>query len=132
MPQTTTLSPDKDSRLFPHFSTGFKSPYVHRKSRLRRKNLGRRRQRERERERDARRRVFIDRDGVLFRYILDFLREGRLVLPENFSEVRRLKMEAVYYRLKDMAKSLRLKDQDDDEDDEDGDKKAKGNRGGTV
>ncbi|XP_071444244.1 BTB/POZ domain-containing protein KCTD16 [Hetaerina americana] len=83
---------------------------------------------------DSKGRVFIDRDGVLFRYVLDFLREGRLVLPENFSEVKRLKSEASFYKLKDMAKSLHLKDQDDDEDDEDGDKKAlvKANKGGIT
>ena len=33
---------------------------------------------------DSKGRVFIDRDGVLFRYILDFLRNGVTVLPENF------------------------------------------------
>jgi len=38
-------------------------------------------------------RVFIDRDGVLFRYILDYLRNRKLVLPENFSELSRLRLE---------------------------------------
>ena len=33
---------------------------------------------------DSKGRVFIDRDGVLFRYILDFLRNGRLILPDKF------------------------------------------------
>lgn len=33
---------------------------------------------------------FIDRDGILFRYILDYLRNRRLILPENFSEKERL------------------------------------------
>ena len=40
-------------------------------------------------------RWFIDRDGVLFRYILDYLRNRRLVLPENFSELSRLKSEVI-------------------------------------
>ena len=34
--------------------------------------------------RDSKGRVFIDRDGVLFRFILDFLRNGTLILPDNF------------------------------------------------
>ena len=33
---------------------------------------------------DSKVRVFIDRDGVLFRHILDFLRNGRLILPDKF------------------------------------------------
>ena len=42
---------------------------------------------------------FIDRDGVLFRYILDYLRNKKLVLPENFQETKRLAMEAEFYEL---------------------------------
>lgn len=42
-------------------------------------------------------RWFLDRDGILFRYILDYLRNRRLVLPENFSEVGRLKSEVSYW-----------------------------------
>ena len=38
--------------------------------------------------RDSKGRVFIDRDGVLFRFILDFLRNGTLILPENFQVLR--------------------------------------------
>ena len=34
--------------------------------------------------RDSKGRIFIDRDGVLFRFILDFLRNGTLILPDNF------------------------------------------------
>lgn len=33
---------------------------------------------------DSRGRIFIDRDGVLFRFILDYLRNGSLILPDNF------------------------------------------------
>lgn len=51
-------------------------------------------------------RVFIDRDGVLFRYILDYLRNRKLVLPENFSELSRLRLEAEYYRLPELIKLL--------------------------
>jgi len=53
-------------------------------------------------------RVFIDRDGVLFRYILDYLRnEGRLVLPEGFQERRRLLQEAEYFRLTGLVCAVR-------------------------
>ena len=37
--------------------------------------------------------VFIDRDGELFAYILDYLRSGKLLLPENFRELARLREE---------------------------------------
>ena len=39
---------------------------------------------------DAKGRYFIDRDGVLFRYILDYLRDKSLNLPEGFREKQRL------------------------------------------
>lgn len=49
--------------------------------------------------RDSKNRVFVDRDGVLFRYVLDFLRNRKLVLPENFREKDRLAQEAAFYNL---------------------------------
>ena len=58
--------------------------------------------------RDSKNRVFIDRDGVLFRYILDYLRNKKLSLPENFAERDRLRVEADYYRLDNMSKALAL------------------------
>ena len=51
-------------------------------------------------------RYFIDRDGVLFRYVLDFLRNKRLVVPESFQERRRLRQEADYYQLADLVLQL--------------------------
>lgn len=57
--------------------------------------------------RDSKNRIFIDRDGVLFRYILDYLRNKKLSLPENFSERDRLRAEADYYRLIGMSQALR-------------------------
>lgn len=51
---------------------------------------------------DSKGRYFVDRDGVLFRYILDFLRNQKLVLPENFHERERLKNEAEYFNMSDM------------------------------
>ncbi len=58
--------------------------------------------------RDNKGKYFLDRDGVLFRYILDYLRNKSLTLPENFHEVRRLKQEAEYFKLPEMMKSIRL------------------------
>jgi len=56
--------------------------------------------------RDSKNRIFIDRDGVLFRYVLDFLRNKKLSLPENFAERDRLKIEAEFYRLVTMTRAL--------------------------
>jgi len=55
---------------------------------------------------DSKGRVFIDRDGVLFRYILDYLRNGRLILPDNFKEVERLKIEAEYFQMETLLHQL--------------------------
>lgn len=55
---------------------------------------------------DAKGRVFIDRDGVLFRYILDYLRDSGISLPEGFRERERLKKEAEYFRLAGLIKAL--------------------------
>ena len=57
--------------------------------------------------RDAKGRVFIDRDGVLFRYVLDFLRSQKLVLPDNFQEGERLLAEAEYFQLSELEEALR-------------------------
>lgn len=40
---------------------------------------------------------FIDRDGQMFRHILNFVRNGRLLLPDDFSDVELLLEEAKYY-----------------------------------
>ncbi|ELK11021.1 BTB/POZ domain-containing protein KCTD12 [Pteropus alecto] len=44
--------------------------------------------------RDSKGRFFLDRDGFLFRYILDYLRDLQLVLPDYFPERSRLQREA--------------------------------------
>uniref|UniRef100_A0A8C6XMH7 Potassium channel tetramerization domain containing 12 n=1 Tax=Naja naja TaxID=35670 RepID=A0A8C6XMH7_NAJNA len=49
--------------------------------------------------RDAKGRFFLDRDGFLFRYVLDYLRDQELVLPEGFPERNRLRREAEYFQL---------------------------------
>ncbi|KAJ8976658.1 hypothetical protein NQ317_004676 [Molorchus minor] len=55
---------------------------------------------------DVKNRYFIDRDGVLFRYVLDFLRDGNVVLPECFRERERLKREAEKYLLHGLVESI--------------------------
>ncbi|XP_018327293.1 BTB/POZ domain-containing protein KCTD12 [Agrilus planipennis] len=55
---------------------------------------------------DSKGRSFLDRDGILFRYILDYLRDGALVLPECFREKERLKKEAEKLRLPAIVQSI--------------------------
>lgn len=55
---------------------------------------------------DAKGRIFIDRDGVLFRYLLDYLRSASLTLPEGFRETDRLKKEAEHFKLKGLLTNL--------------------------
>ena len=59
--------------------------------------------------RDARGRYFIDRDGALFRYVLDYLRNSKLCLPEEFIERERLLCEAEYYKIEGLIEALREK-----------------------
>lgn len=49
---------------------------------------------------------FLDRDGALFRHVLDYLRNQRLVLPEGFKEAERLKQEANFYGLPELEKAV--------------------------
>ncbi|XP_067852327.1 BTB/POZ domain-containing protein KCTD16-like isoform X2 [Heptranchias perlo] len=56
--------------------------------------------------RDNRGRFFIDRDGFLFRYILDYLRDRAVVLPELFPEKMRLRREAEFFQLPDLVRML--------------------------
>lgn len=55
---------------------------------------------------DAKGRIFLDRDGVLFRYILDYLRDGAISLPEGFREKDRLRKESELLKLNGLTKSL--------------------------
>ena len=48
---------------------------------------------------DSKQRIFIDRDGPLFRHILNFLRNKSLNLPSDFSEYAQLRQEADFYRI---------------------------------
>uniref|UniRef100_A0A914VI91 BTB domain-containing protein n=1 Tax=Plectus sambesii TaxID=2011161 RepID=A0A914VI91_9BILA len=56
---------------------------------------------------DRNKRVFIDRDGDLFGYILNYFRDGkRTVLPEDSSTLRRLVREAEFFNLPQLVNIL--------------------------
>ncbi|XP_072837598.2 BTB/POZ domain-containing protein KCTD12 [Pogona vitticeps] len=56
--------------------------------------------------RDSKGRFFVDRDGFLFRYILDYMRDQQLILPEHFPERGRLQREAEFFQLPELVKTL--------------------------
>ncbi|XP_061542028.1 BTB/POZ domain-containing protein KCTD12b [Phycodurus eques] len=56
--------------------------------------------------RDTKGRFFVDRDGFLFRYILDYMRDQHLVLPDHFPERGRLQREAEFFNLPELVKQL--------------------------
>ncbi|XP_053740277.1 BTB/POZ domain-containing protein KCTD1 isoform X1 [Synchiropus splendidus] len=49
---------------------------------------------------------FIDRDGHMFRYILNFLRTSKLLIPEDFKDYSLLYEEARYFQLQPMLNEL--------------------------
>ncbi|XP_040278299.1 potassium channel regulatory protein [Bufo bufo] len=49
---------------------------------------------------------FVDRDGTLFSYILDYLRTSQLTLPSDFSDYERLQREAEFYQIPSLAEQL--------------------------
>lgn len=59
-------------------------------------------------EKDQTGKYFIDRDGSLFRYILDFLRTNKLHLPEDFREIARLRNEAQFFEISGLEVQLDL------------------------
>lgn len=65
--------------------------------------------------RDAQGRVFFDRDGNLFRLILNFLRDGKLILPEKFDEFHQLKSEAEFYRIDRLINEIENRLNDENE-----------------
>ncbi|CAH8549772.1 unnamed protein product [Schistosoma mattheei] len=50
---------------------------------------------------------FIDRDGVLFRHVLNFLRTNKVNLDPNFTEFDQLVEEATFYGLDEMVNQLK-------------------------
>lgn len=55
---------------------------------------------------DAKGRIFLDRDGVLFRFILDYLRDDAIQLPDGFREKQRLLKEAEHFKLNGLIKCI--------------------------
>lgn len=49
---------------------------------------------------------FIDRCGHIFEYILQFIRCGKLVLPEDFKELELLRLEADFYQIEDLISAI--------------------------
>ena len=50
---------------------------------------------------------FIDRDGTHFRYILNYLRTGQLVVPEDKIVRRELLTEAEFYQVQGIIDELK-------------------------
>lgn len=65
---------------------------------------------------DNKGRFFFDRDGFLFRYILDYLRDSELFLPEFFKEKRRLRKEADFFQLPELSRRLEAAGKDGSDD----------------
>ena len=52
---------------------------------------------------------FIDRDGTYFRHILNYLRDGELILPGRAEFLKELEAEARFYRLQGILDALKPK-----------------------
>ncbi len=52
---------------------------------------------------------FIDRDGTHFRFILNYLRNGELILPEGATFLKELEAEAKFYQLQGILDELKPK-----------------------
>lgn len=50
--------------------------------------------------------IFIDRDGALFRIILNFLRSSKLNLPKNFPDLEQLQDEVDFYQIQPLIDQL--------------------------
>ena len=50
---------------------------------------------------------FIDRDGTYFRYILNYLRTGQFIVPQDRAVCREILAEAEFYQVEDMIYELR-------------------------
>ena len=55
---------------------------------------------------DRRGRYFIDRDGDLFRHVLEYLGTGEIRISKDFPDIESLRKEASFYGLKTMKRML--------------------------
>ncbi|KAK3107309.1 hypothetical protein FSP39_011592 [Pinctada imbricata] len=53
--------------------------------------------------RDERGSIFLDRDGYVFRFVLNYLRTNKLIVPNGYKELHLLKEEADYFGLDDLV-----------------------------
>lgn len=56
--------------------------------------------------RDPKGNYFIDRDGALFKHVLNFLRTRKLTLPDDFQEFEELEIEATFYGIKPLEEAV--------------------------
>ncbi|XP_038052324.1 BTB/POZ domain-containing protein KCTD19-like [Patiria miniata] len=56
--------------------------------------------------RDATGAYVMDRDGPIFRHVLNFLRQGKLILPEDFKEWDLLASEADFFQIPDLVAAV--------------------------
>ena len=59
-----------------------------------------------ENSKDSQGNYFIDRDGELFRYIRNFLRVSKLILPNNFHNVEAFQMEVAFYQIQPLIEAF--------------------------
>lgn len=56
--------------------------------------------------RDSNGHLFIDRDGLAFRHVLNFLRSSQLCLPSNFKDLDLLSAEADFYQISPLIDAI--------------------------
>lgn len=56
--------------------------------------------------RDPKGNYFIDRDGTLFKHVLNFLRTRKLTIPEDFQDFEQLEIEATFYGIKPLEEAV--------------------------
>ena len=53
---------------------------------------------------------FIDRDGTHFRFILNYLRNGELILPDGATFLKELEAEAKFYQIRGILEELNTRE----------------------